>query len=231
MTIAALEGLLSADNALVLAILVRGLPKEQHKKALLYGIGGAFVFRFLAILCAATLIRYWYLQLLGALYLAYLAVKHFALHTSGAPKVRAAPGFWYTVLLVELTDIAFAIDSILAAVALTRNIWLVYTGGVLGLIFMRFAASWFIKLLERFPLLEHSAYLVIGWIAVKLGLESASNWQAAIGGAWHYKLPPLLFWSMTFIFFSLGFLRRAKPGSESPELTGGGSGDPAQKAG
>lgn len=227
MTIAALEGLLSTDNALVLAVLVRGLPKEQHRKALLYGIGGAFVFRFLAILSAATLIRYWYLQLIGALYLTYLAVRHFALQASGAPKGRTVQGFWRTVLLVELTDIAFAIDSILAAVALTRNIWLVYTGGVLGLIFMRFAASWFIKLLERFPLLEHSAYLVIGWIAVKLGLEAVSNWQATIGGAWHYKLPPLFFWSATFIFFGMGFLRRARPDSKSSELTGGDSGDPA----
>ncbi len=230
-TIAALEGLLSADNALVLAVLVRGLPKEQHKKALLYGIGGAFFFRFLAVLSAATLIRYWYLQLLGALYLAYLALKHFAWHASDGRKVRPAQGFWRTVLLVELTDIAFAIDSILAAVALTRNIWVVYTGGILGLIFMRFAASWFIKLLERFPLLEHSAYLVIGWIALKLGLEAVANWQASIGGTWHFKLPPLLFWSVTFILFGLGFLRKARPESKPVESTGDNSGDSAPKAG
>lgn len=223
-TIAALEGLLSADNALVLAVLVRCLPKDQHKKALLYGIGGAFIFRFLAILSAATLIRYWYLQALGALYLAYLAVKHFAVHTSGKPKVHKAQGFWKVVMLVELTDIAFAIDSILAAVALTRNIWLVYTGGILGMIFMRYAASWFIKLLERFPLLEHSAYLVIGWIAVKLGLESISNWQASIGGTWHYKLPPLFFWGMTFLFFAIGFLRKSGSGSPPPPSTGDNSG-------
>ncbi|HLA40112.1 MAG TPA: hypothetical protein VJ417_08950, partial [Candidatus Glassbacteria bacterium] len=76
-TIAALEGLLSADNALVLAVLVRGLPKHQHRKALLYGIGGAFFFRFIAILMAASLIRYWYIQLAGAIYLGFLAVKHF----------------------------------------------------------------------------------------------------------------------------------------------------------
>jgi predicted tellurium resistance membrane protein TerC len=116
-------------------------------------------------------------------------------------------------------------------VALTRNIWVVYTGGILGLIFMRFAASWFIKLLERFPLLEHSAYLVIGWIAVKLGLEAAANWQASIGGAWHFKLHSLLFWSVTFILFGLGFLRKAKPESKSVEPTGDDSGDSAPKAG
>ena len=210
LTIAVLEGLLSADNALVLAVLVRALPKEKQRKALLYGIGGAFLFRFLAILVAATLIRYWYLQLIGAFYLAYLCIKHFALQASGESRIRPVPGFWRTVMVVELTDLAFAVDSILAAVALTRNIWLVYTGGIRGMIFMRYAAGWVIKLLELFPLLEHSAYLVIGWIAVKLGLEAASNWQASVGGSWHYTLPPLLFWSVTFLLFGVGFLRQRK---------------------
>jgi YkoY family integral membrane protein len=209
-TLVILECLLSADNALVLAILVRALPKKQQKKALIYGIGGAFVFRFIAILSAATLISYWYLQLAGAFYLGYLAVKHFITHASGTHHVKVVPGFWRTVLMVELTDIAFAMDSILAAVALTREIWLVYTGGVLGMIFMRFAAGWFIKLLDRFPLLEHSAYLVIGWIAIKLGLEAATKWQMSIGGTWHYTLPPALFWSVTFILFGLGLLRMRK---------------------
>ncbi len=216
-TIAILEGLLSADNALVLAILVKVLPKEQQRKALLYGIGGAFVFRFLAILSAATLIRYWYLQAAGAAYLAYLAVKHFTSHAAGgAHQTKPHAGFWRTVLMVELTDIAFAIDSILAAVALTKNIWMIYAGGVLGLIFMRFAAGQFIKLLDRFPLLEHSAYLVIGWIAIKLGLEAFTHWQQAIGGSLHPHLPPVLFWTVTFLIFGLGFLRRRPAPPDAP---------------
>ncbi|MFC2076826.1 TerC family protein [candidate division KSB1 bacterium] len=208
LTIAVLEGLLSADNALVLAVLVRGLPKNQQQKALIYGIGGALVFRFLAILSAATLIQYWYLQLAGALYLAYLAVKHFSHHVGANPKEKPVRGFWTTVLIVEFTDIAFAIDSILAAVGLTREIWLIYTGGILGLIFMRFAAGAFIKLLERFPLLEHSAYMLIAWIAIKLGLESMSNWQTTIGGHWHLVLPQTVFWGVAFILLGVGFLKR-----------------------
>ena len=227
MTIAVLEGLLSADNALVLAVLVRALPVEQHQKALLYGIGGAFVFRFLMILSAATLIRYWYLQLAGALYLAYLAVKHFASRSSSAHKVRPVPGFWRTVMVVELTDLAFAIDSILAAVALTNKIWLIYTGGILGLIFMRFAAGGFIKLLDRFPLLEHSAYLVIGWISIKLGLEATTHWQESIGGTWHYTLDPVFFWVVTFLLFGVGFLRTRKSRPET-ETQGGDIGNAAE---
>lgn len=217
LTISVLEGLLSADNALVLAVLVRSLPKSQHRKALLYGIGGAFVFRFIAILSAATLIKYWYVQLLGALYLGYLAVKHFVSHSQGHNKVRKRAGFWHTVMVVELTDIAFAIDSILAAVALTRNIWLIYFGGIIGLIFMRYAASLIIKLLEKFPLLEHSAYMVIGWIAVKLGVESFTHWQESIGGQLSAHIPPVVFWIVTFLMFAFGFLRRGKPGEAGRE--------------
>src|SRR5438067_9363038 len=73
----ALEGLLSADNALVLAILVLGLPKNQQRKALRYGIAGAFAFRSIATLLAAYLIRLASVKLIGALYLLYLVYRHF----------------------------------------------------------------------------------------------------------------------------------------------------------
>ncbi|MCE2937671.1 MAG: hypothetical protein LW819_00005, partial [Fimbriimonadaceae bacterium] len=112
-----LEGLLSADNALVLAIMVKHLPDKLQKKALLYGLGGAFVFRFLAIIFATFILNLWWLQLVGAAYLLWLPIKHFlnkaGEHSANPIKQR---GFWQTVIAVELTDIAFAVDSVLAAV-------------------------------------------------------------------------------------------------------------------
>src|SRR5882672_12273685 len=118
----ALEGLLSADNAMVLAILVLGLPKSQQKKALQYGMVGAFAFRAIATLLAAYMIQLGWVKLVGAGYLLYLVFRHFA-GTSGddrraAPKAQPWMGlsaFWATVLKVELTDIVFAVDSILVA--------------------------------------------------------------------------------------------------------------------
>src|SRR3954466_9191549 len=68
-----LEGLLSADNALVLAVMVRHLPKGQQKRALRYGIWGAFVFRLIAILLASYLLAFWHFKVVGGLYLLYLA--------------------------------------------------------------------------------------------------------------------------------------------------------------
>src|SRR5947208_4560789 len=73
----ALEGLLSADNAMVLAVLVLGLPKSQQRKALRYGIVGAFAFRATATILAAYLIKLGWVKIVGAAYLLYLVYRHF----------------------------------------------------------------------------------------------------------------------------------------------------------
>ena len=111
----ALEGLLSADNALVMAIMVLGLPRHQHQKALRYGLLGGFVFRIIATLLAVYLIRVAWVKLGGGLYLLYLTYSHFWGHQEGedrraAPKAKPWLGmspFWATVVRVELVNLAF----------------------------------------------------------------------------------------------------------------------------
>src|ERR1700712_2329022 len=106
-----LEALLSADNALVLAIMVRHLPKDEQKRALFYGLGGAFVFRLVAILFASFVLKQWWLQGLGAIYLLAVPAKHFIKSARDRRDPKARPvgaSFWMTVLAVEVTDIAFA---------------------------------------------------------------------------------------------------------------------------
>ena len=204
-TLVLLEGLLSADNALVLAILVRHLPSAQRKKALKYGIIGAFVFRLIAILLAAQLIRSTIFQLIGGIYLLYISIAHFVKNRVGTAKAKSEMGygFWGTVIVVELTDIAFSVDSILAAVALSPKIWVIYTGGVLGIVAMRFVAGGFLKLLDRHPRLVAAAYLLVGWIGFKLCLE-----------AFHHPLPAWLFWGVMFILFGQSFLFSGTPNQE-----------------
>ncbi|HEY2152692.1 MAG TPA: hypothetical protein VGH34_17920 [Vicinamibacterales bacterium] len=173
-----LEGLLSADNAMVLAVLVLGLPKSQQKKALRYGILGAFAFRSVAVVLAAFLIRLGWVKLLGAAYLLYLVVHHFA--AGDADERRTAPPatslfgltpFWSTVVKVELTDIVFAIDSILVAVAMSPKLWVILTGGILGIMMMRLVIGSLLSLVERYPPLVDGAFVIIGWVAVKLLIE------------------------------------------------------------
>ena len=174
----ALEGLLSADNAMVLAVLVLGLPKEQQKKALQYGMIGAFVFRTIAILLATWLISVGWVKLLGAGYLLYLVYAHFFTHPHGdrrMPRTAQAwlglTAFWATVVKVELTDIVFAIDSILVAVAMSSKTWVILTGGILGIIMMRLVIGQLLVLVDRYPTLVDGAFVIIGWVGIKLLIE------------------------------------------------------------
>jgi YkoY family integral membrane protein len=175
----ALEGLLSADNAMVLAILVLGLPKGQQKQALRYGMLGAFAFRTIATLLAAYMIRLGWVKLVGAGYLLYLVYRHFGGGQSGedrrlAPKATPWLGlsaFWATVVKVELTDIVFAVDSILVAVAMSPKRWVILTGGILGIIMMRLVIGKLLTLVERFPVLVDGAFVIIAWVGFKLLIE------------------------------------------------------------
>lgn len=208
-TLVVLEGLLSADNALVLAVLVRHLPKEQRQKALLYGVVGAFVLRFLGLLTAVWIIQFWSLRAVGGGYLLYLAIRHFVHQISPTTRThpRSGPGFWRTVLTVELMDIAFAIDSILVAVGLSQKLWIIYTGGVLGIIAMRFAAGGFLKVLERFPGVEHTAYILITWISVKLFIEAYPGFaESVLHHPSHVHLPAWVFWMVMGLIAATGFI-------------------------
>jgi len=174
-----LEGLLSADNALVLAILVLGLPRQEQRKALRYGIIGAFGFRILATLLAVQLIAFGWVKLVGAGYLLYLTFKHFFGHGGteerrSIPQARPAFGlsaFWATVVKVELTDIVFAIDSILVAVAMSSKTWVIIAGGIFGIITMRLVIGQLLTIVRRYPALVDGAFVIIAWVGIKLLIE------------------------------------------------------------
>ncbi len=220
-----LEGLLSADNALVLAVMVKHLPHVDQKKALRYGIFGAFAFRLVAVLFAGLLLDFWIFKIVGGGYLLYLALENLLKradddgeHSSGERS------FWMTVIGVELADIAFSIDSILAAVAMAEGLpkhlhstsllamsiktWTVYVGGVLGIITMRFVAGKFISLLRRYPRLETGAYYLVLWISFKL---LGSGLHNAVRPYPEYAHLPLemneyVFWGGMLAIFSSCFL-------------------------
>lgn len=178
-----IESLLSVDNAAVLATMVMDLPPKQRDKALKYGIIGAYVFRGLAMIFAAFLIKIWWLKPIGGLYLLYLVYDWWKgkqtestddnfVDKKGNWLYRATVGslgnFWATVALVELMDMAFSIDNVFAAVAFTPNIILVCIGVFIGILAMRFIAQWFVKLMEKYSFLETAAFIVIAILGLKL---------------------------------------------------------------
>jgi YkoY family integral membrane protein len=262
-----LEGVLSIDNALVLGILAKRLPKDLQKKALTYGLIGAFVFRLIAIGTAAYLLHWRVVKLLGGGYLVYVAVKHFVfenraqsgesitVNASGEPVLADAEGhplsqadaekrltetqpslvttavhagFWPTVVVIELTDIAFAVDSIVAAIGVvgpppagsTRHpkLWVVLIGGFLGVVLMRFAAVLFIRLLERFPRFETAAYLLVVLIGLKLMVDWAANTPDHPHMInFHAVQSPAfwVFWVLMLACFCIGFIPSRTPPTPS----------------
>ncbi|MBT2684994.1 TerC family protein [Bacillus sp. ISL-37] len=220
----ALEGLLAADNALVLAIMVKHLPEEERKKALFYGLAGAFVFRFASLFIISFLVDVWQVQAIGALYLLFIAINHIVrklyfkkLEDENKAAEKKKSGFWATVFKVELADIAFAVDSILAAVALAMTLpntnlpaiggmdggkfLVIFAGGLIGLIIMRFAANLFVKLLQSRPGLEIAAFAIVGWVGVKLAVLTLGHKDI---GVISYEFAHSVEWKLFFYTVLLG---------------------------
>jgi YkoY family integral membrane protein len=219
-----LEGLLSADNALVLAILVLGLPRSEQRQALRYGIIGAFAFRILATLLAVQLIAFGWVKLVGAAYLLYLTFKHFfgagdSQERRSIPQATAAFGlsaFWATVVKVELTDIVFAVDSILVAVAMSSKTWVIIAGGIFGIIAMRLVIGQLLTIVRRYPALVDGAFVIIGWVGIKLLIE-----YLHLEGHIHFQVNKWMSFGLIVLIFVASYLyaRRQGPVPDDETMT------------
>ncbi|MDM5223579.1 TerC family protein [Peribacillus sp. NJ11] len=222
-----LEGLLSADNALVLAIMSKHLPKEQQKKAINIGLLLAFIFRIGAIFIISYLFHVWQVQAIGAAYLIFIALKHLLKKDHG-DKEEKGKSYRMTVAQIALADIAFAIDSILAAVALVialpdtpmgdiggmdgAKFIVILLGAIAGLIVIRFAAGYFVKILTERPSLETAAMLIVGWVGVKLLMHTLAHPSVHIiphdfveGPIWN-----IIFWSVMLLIAIGGWFLSGK---------------------
>jgi len=180
-----IESLLSVDNAAVLAIMVKDLPANQKKKALRYGLLGAYVFRGLCLLTASILVKIIWLKIAGGIYLLWLTYSHYTAANDSLEEpsdVKDSKIFnfgrrlglsklWSTIILVEIMDLSFSIDNIFAAVALSDNIYIIMIGVGIGILSMRFVAGWFVNMMEKYPSLEDSAFKVIMILGLKLILS------------------------------------------------------------
>ena len=219
-----LEGLLSADNALVMAIMVLGLPKRQRQPALRWGLIGAFVFRIAATLLAVYLIRVSWVKLAGGLYLLYLTYSHFwgigeGQDRQSAPKAKPLLGlsaFWGTVVRVELVNLAFSIDSILVAVAMSPKTWVIMAGGILGIVAMRVVVGQLIALVERYPPLVDGAFVIIAWVGVKLAVDYLHTI-----GVVALEIPQTVSLAVIVVIFAMAFIyaRMKGPAKDVPDLT------------
>lgn len=177
-----LEGVLSVDNALALAALVKSRLKDpaEQAKALHYGIVGAYVFRIAVIFAGVWLMSHEWVKWMAALYLIYLGVTElfFKKHAAdsgenevGGLSFKLLTPLWSTIVAVELMDIMFSIDSIAVALSVSDKVSILVAGAVLGIVAMRYAAKYFIKLIDKFPVLEKTAFILVAMAGVKIVVE------------------------------------------------------------
>ncbi|MEO5917767.1 MAG: DUF475 domain-containing protein [Luteolibacter sp.] len=176
-----IEGLLSVDNMLAIAALANQLPEKQKKTALRLGLGGAYFFRIVALFFAGFIMANEWVKFLGAFYLIHLMAEHFRDHSNendGNPETKAQRifTFWPTVISIQLMDLSLSVDNVVAAVAMSPDIRIVCLGVVLGMLTLWMFASVSLKLVEKFPILEHTAFLLIGYVGMILLTELSADY-------------------------------------------------------
>lgn len=207
----ALEAVLSADNAIALAAICQGLETaKQQRTALNLGLVLAFLLRVGLILTATWVTQFWQFQLAGAAYLLWLVYQYF---TSLEDKEDEHHGprfkhFWQAIPLIAFTDLAFSLDSVTTAIAISQETWLVITGGLIGVITLRFMAELFIRWLDEYVYLETAGYCTVALVGLRLLLRVINP---------DLVPPEWLMISLIAVLFAWGFSRRTQADLESSE--------------
>ncbi len=203
-----LEILLSADNAVALASLTKSLKNSTDRtKALNIGITISLAFRILLILLSSFLLKYFFIRIFAGFYLIYLffsnvTLKNKKIGTSDDDELNTTTNRFYflkVVALLSITDLAFSIDSITTAVAISDQYILIVTGALIGVIALRFTSEIFLRLLEYFIRLEMAGYIAILIIGIKLILNTLVK---------ENFLPDYYFYILIFTSFVWGFSKR-----------------------
>lgn len=172
-----LETILSADNAVALAALAGEIenPQEQNK-ALNWGMILAFILRILLLITATWVMGFWQFEMAGGIYLIWLAGKHFSQYWHNSENEDdqdhqssfEGSSFFKIIGLIALTDLAFSVDSVTAAVGFSNQLFLVVLGCTLGIIALRFLAGLFVQWLTEFFYLADAAYMTILAVGMRL---------------------------------------------------------------
>ncbi|WP_368412056.1 hypothetical protein [Synechococcus sp.] len=229
-----LEVVLSADNAIALAAIAKGLKSQnQQKQALNLGLVFALFFRISLILVSRWVLGFKPLMAAGAAYLLWLCADHFINNSSQVelpePELLDSKSlenksineslnnsaniispdnlFGFdrklagTAISIALTDLAFSLDSVAAAVAVSDKLWLVITGGIIGVVALRLSSNLFIELLNNYPRLEAAGYIAVGLVGIQL----------LVRVFWPFiELPQWLLLSLVGLLFLWGFTNRRK---------------------
>jgi YkoY family integral membrane protein len=173
-----LEAVLSADNAIALAAIAQGLEdKKLEGQALNIGLVVAYVLRITLLLTATWVQQFWQFELLGAGYLLWLVFQHFS-SEEDADNHHHGPRFsslWQAIPVIAFTDLAFSLDSVTTAIAVSQETWLVITGTTIGIFTLRFMAGLFIRWLDEYENLADAGYITVAFVGLRLLLKVINN--------------------------------------------------------
>lgn len=209
-----LEAVLSADNAIALAAIAQGLgDKKLETQALNIGLVFAYVLRITLLLTATWVQQFWQFELLGAAYLLWLVFQHFTSeedeeHHHHGPRFNS---LWQVIPVIALTDLAFSLDSVTTAIAVSQETWLVLTGTTIGVITLRFMAGLFIRWLDEFENLEDAGYITVALVGLRLLIRVVNE---------DLVPPQWLMITAIALILTWGFSQRTQPASVTePEKT------------
>tara|TARA_Y100001968_G_C19453588_1_gene770504 strand:+ start:6394 stop:7095 length:702 start_codon:yes stop_codon:yes gene_type:complete len=173
--IVSLELVLSADNAVALASITRTLSnKSQQDKALSIGISISLILRLVLIIFAEALIRFWPLKLLAGIYLLIISFMKLTSKTDSINENNYESSddssIFNVIVALSITDLAFSIDSITAAISISDQLLLVITGALIGVLALRFTSGLFVRLLDKYSKLEDAGYIAVAIVGTKLML-------------------------------------------------------------
>jgi tellurite resistance protein TerC len=176
-----IEGLLSVDNMLVIATMASQLPEHQKKSALRAGLAGAYIFRGVALCFVGLIMANEWVKFIGAFYLLHLMADHFSDYLKGNDgnphkNSQKPKTFWAVVISIQLMDLSLSVDNVVAAVAMSPKMWVIVTGVCLGLLTLWMFASLSLKIVEKFPILQHTAFLLIGYVGLILLTEMTAQY-------------------------------------------------------
>jgi YkoY family integral membrane protein len=213
LVLVALEAVLSADNAIALASISQGLIDEKLRpKALNLGLIFAYVLRMVLIVFATWVARYWQFQVLGAAYLLWLVFNYFTAgkDEDGEPQRPQYESLWQVIPIIAVTDLAFSLDSVATAIAVSTDTWLVISGATIGIILLRFMADLFIRWLQEYTHLEDAGYVAVALVGIKLLVRAAYP---------DLEIPEAITVGLVAIIFTWGFSERKEAKNEETDVS------------
>jgi len=168
LTIVFIDLLLAGDNAIVIGLAARSLPKDKQKKAILLGTGGAILIRIAATLLVVSLLKIPFLLAVGGVLLLWIAYKLLA-QEEHRDDIKAGTSLWGAVRTIVAADAAMGLDNVIAvAGAAHGDYFLVILGLLISIPIVVCGSTLFIKLIGRFPWIVYLGAGVLAYTAAKM---------------------------------------------------------------